>query len=509
MMRKPKRTSTSPFPHSFKMGGPENLKREKSKPSQKFFSDNTIIYGENNSLPLRIAKLVDESPAATSCLETVSQFIKGSGFSNKDLEKIKINKTGQTLWDLHCALADSLALFWGFSACLKFNDNLKITNIYPMSFESVRLEMPDDNGYISKIKYNPYYGSDEYRQSDTDSYHIYDTRKLPEQILEKEFIGQAYYYGKTSPLYRFYPVPKYWSAKKWIEIDAKIQEFHAENLENGFFQSVLMNVIGDPSAWSKNPRLQKVETDANGNKTTKATKTVGEEFKEQMSESFSGTKKAGNVMVMWSNNQDSSAKISAFPSNTNSDLFSTLQDLTTKNITIATRVPGILANISEGVNLGSGGSEIQKAIEFMQSRTAEQRKILQDFYNKILPNLETPILEKIDIVNYTPVSEEVNIEDKFWEVMNEVEKREFIKKNIPNAIILDEPIIQEGITPEPQQVNENLKNMTGRQLQGVQRVVRKFNKDELNYDQAKQLLKDGYGFTDEQVDIWLIITEEE
>jgi hypothetical protein len=57
--------------------------------------------------------------------------------------------------------------------------------------------------------------------------------------------------------------------------------------------------------------------------------------------------------------------------------------------------------------------------------------------------------------------------------------------------------------------NTTITNMTGRQMQNVTRIVRKFNKDELTYEQAAQLLKQGFGFTDEDVDLWLLTADEE
>jgi len=65
----------------------------------------------------------------------------------------------------------------------------------------------------------------------------------------------------------------------------------------------------------------------------------------------------------------------------------------------------------------------------------------------------------------------------------------------------------EGATPES--TNSVLRDLTGRQMQGLQRIIRKFNKDELTYEQAAQLLKSSYGFADEAVDIWLVTKEEE
>jgi len=57
--------------------------------------------------------------------------------------------------------------------------------------------------------------------------------------------------------------------------------------------------------------------------------------------------------------------------------------------------------------------------------------------------------------------------------------------------------------------NTTLTNLTGRQLQGIQRVVRKYNKGELTEAQASSLLSGGYGFTPEEIDEWLVSPEEE
>ena len=67
-----------------------------------------------------------------------------------------------------------------------------------------------------------------------------------------------------------------------------------------------------------------------------------------------------------------------------------------------------------------------------------------------------------------------------------------------------------GAAPlQAEERNDALANLTGRQLQGIQRIVRKFNKDELTYDQAAQLLIGGFAFTELQVDSWLVTKEEE
>lgn len=524
-----------PVPNAttFSLNGPESLKREVSTELQRNSTENTLIYGEHDALPLKIARFVNSSPAGKACIDTKAKYIKGAGFSNPELEKVIIDKNGTTFWQFHCMLSDMLSLFEGFAVNFKYSGDGKITNSYPLSFESVRLTKPDDNGYITSVKYNPYFGTSEYRQDYTTAYPVFDPKQALNQIQNEgtDFKGQVYYYGKTSPIHRFYPVPGYWSAEHWIKIDANIQVFHSNNLDKGFFQTLVFNAIGDPSQPSKNPKYQTVYTDEAGVKRTKSTKTVGEEFGIMLSEGFAGADKAGGGITFWSGNHDTAVKMAAVPTNQNHDLFTALQALTDEKITQATLVPGILANIQRGVNLGSGGSEIQKAVELMQSRTEEERTLLESFYNDVMiPNLSVTISGPVEIVNFNPVTVSVVVEDKFWEVMTTEEKRAYVKKNVPGVELAETipataaplpdgtpaPVPVEGEpAPPTEQANEALKGLKISDINKVQKIVARFNLSKvdpnnskaLTLDQAKQFLA-SYGFTEEQINAWLVTEEE-
>ena len=51
--------------------------------------------------------------------------------------------------------------------------------------------------------------------------------------------------------------------------------------------------------------------------------------------------------------------------------------------------------------------------------------------------------------------------------------------------------------------NSVITNITGRQMQAIERLVRKYKKGDLNYNQASLMLKQGYGFNDEEIKVWL------
>lgn len=500
---------------------PEALEREATTIGQKDFSEGTIRWGAKNDFPLVLAKTVQNSPAASACISTKAKYIKGAKFADEALMNLKVNKTGQTLWDLHCVLSETLALFEGFVVNMKFNEMKGVTNAYAMAIENCRFVKPEDDlaTNIEQIKYNPYFGTVDYNKKYTHDYDLYNPGTLEEQISKKgtKFKGQVYYYGKTKPLYRFYPMPDYWSAEKWIYIDGKIQESHAENMDNGFFQSVIIQMIGDPSVKSKNPAYMRRVVNADNSVRYEPDKTVGEEFNDMMSNTFSGSSKMGTALVLWALNKDASAKVEDFPSTANADLFLALQDLTTKNITIATKTPGILANISEGVSLGSGGSEIQKAIELMQSNTVDDRMRLEQFYNEILlPNLQIegqkiPKNAEVKIVNFNPITVPIDIDEKFWNVMSDKEKRQFVRDNVSSAKLEDEEVQTDAegneLPPgEGIQLNDTFKNLTGRQQQQFLRIIRQFDKGVMTEEVAKIQLK-SFGLSDNEIIIVLGLDE--
>jgi len=57
-------------------------------------------------------------------------------------------------------------------------------------------------------------------------------------------------------------------------------------------------------------------------------------------------------------------------------------------------------------------------------------------------------------------------------------------------------------------VNENLKNLSGRQWQSLTRIIRKFEKGEISQEQAKLLLKSSLGLNDDEVNTMLAIDNE-
>lgn len=385
----------------------------------------------HDNWPLQWHKAISESPSATACVSTIADFLEGFGFSDPDLEKMVVNSLGETMFQIHQKTCKDLAEYEGFYWNFMFDGAGKITEWYVMPFENCRLGKPDDHGYISQIFYNPYFGTSEYslRQKETTYYDSFNPGAVQKQVQalknKNTYKGQVFFYGTTTALSRFYPMPEAASAIKWMKIETGVSDYHEDNINNGFLQPFMLAMIGNPDEPVSNPE----STD------TKKPQTRAELFDEVISENFMGAKRVGNMMVSWYANKEEVPIPIAFPSNNTGDLFLTVDNQATKKITIAFKVPAILANINEGVSLGGDGNMVRVAVKLMQQRVIKKQRVLTDSYQTVLRLFQKPYVQEISIAPYNPYPELEIIDDKIWNVMSAEERRDWVEKNTEIELI--------------------------------------------------------------------------
>lgn len=411
-----------------------------------------LPYGEHDNYPLDWSNVIQNSPTANSCLGTLQDFIEGQKFSDDSLMKRPVNAKKQTLWQLHQQSSDSWGEFEGFAWLIRYNSLAQITEVEFLPFENCRLGKPDDTGFISKIHYNPFFGTAEYKGIDKKQTIVYDVFnpdavKLQIERDKNKYKGQVYYCATTTSLSRYYPRPKPTAAKKWMKIEAGIADYHEDKIDNGFLNDYILIMKGDPNEPSNNPDY--ANTNGEGKPGT-----VAQEFDDVMEKNFMGKGQHANVMVQWVNNPDEKPEILSVPSSANGDLFITLDNQATKKITVAWKVPSILANISEGVSLGGDGNQVRVSVKLMQQRVLKEQKILTDAYERILKLMVQPYNDEVKIVSYNPYPELEIIDDKVWEAMTPEEKRQWIKDNT-NIKLIEETVVE---TPAIEPITQPVQN---------------------------------------------------
>lgn len=435
------------------------IKREFAYPEQ---SDSTgkgkfLIYGHNNAFPLKLSELIQGSPTASACVDTYADFIIGEGFNDPKIENLVINNQGVTFWEFHQVVSASFAHFDGLSFEVKYSKTAKILELYNQPFENCRLGKPDDKGYIGKIFYNPYFGSDKYKETDNKCYYAYsdkDENAIKEFKEEKgDYLGQMFWFGVRSPLNIFYPKPRIFSARDSMEVERRTMELFKNNLQGGFLQAAMIKLVGDPNEPIDDPEGG---TDEEGNhrKTTK-----GELFDRIMSEQFSGSDRAQYIMSMWGNNKDEMPEIQGFPTFANSDIYKTQSDLASEKIMISTKTPAILVLNREGQSLGGDGNTMRSAVKLMQQRAIRPQAILLDIYKKILKRMGHNVGD-LRITPYNPYPEIENVDAQIWAEMTTEERRRWISDHTEINLDPSQPQPVQPTVQPPSPTQNKISNLS-------------------------------------------------
>ena len=418
----------------------------------------------NNLYPQIVEGIRDRSYTIKSACDRLQKFLRGEGFEDPSLAGLVVNQKGQTLQDILRMITIDAATYSGsFVVHLGVNLLGEYNNlsVWPMAYW--RFGLPDENGDVFDYKFNSNWEQDPYKE-------ISNAKRIleyPKFIPDKEFIktqieewsekrtgypGQVYF---VTPLEDQYPLATFDTVLDQGQTQEEIGIFRLSSIQNGLNAGSIFSYPGKFDDTTKE-----------------------RQFKESLNE-FKGGQGANSIIVIEDESGLKKAEDMVTPLTiANNDKIHEFISKDDKNaIMEAFAMPkGILGVLPE-------------AGMFNQQQLEEEYY----YYNSITRDFRTDIssaLKKIFSNWYRPVESDFKIKELVY-------KKQSTTVTSPSA------------PTEQAAVNDNLKNLTGKQLQNIQRVVRKFNKGELTFAAASQLLKNGYSFTEQDVNDWLVEDGEE
>jgi DNA-binding Lrp family transcriptional regulator len=426
-----------------------------------------VQFGEDNLYPNQLLEKLNKSSKHNGIVLGKVNYIIGNGISYKDdSTKELVPNKNETINDLLKKFSTDIEIFGGVYIELHYNALGNVGAVYHIPYHKVRTNK-DNTQYFIK----------DWTQS---------TRTQPEIVAAynpavKEG-KQILFYKEYRPGLETYSYPNYIGALNWIEVDIELSKYHLSTIKNGMFSSKLINFNeGKPS-----PEEQQV---------------VETKFKKK----FTGSENAGGIVLSFS---DDPAKAPTVLDLSNTDLdkhFDILNKTTEQQIFAGHQITSpILFGIKTEGQLG-GRSEMRDAYEIFKNTYVNDKQ-------RSLETLFTEISTLFGVDGEMVIAPIEPIAFEFSEAT--------IKEFAPKAWILEKLGIDltkypEAAQPEVQpigqpaqplaQVNENLKNLTGRQWQGVNRIIRNFEKGRINKDQAKLLLKSSLGLSEEEINVMLSI----
>ena len=427
-----------------------------------------VQFGEDNLYPNFLLEKINKSSKHNGIVLGKVNYIIGNGISYKSgRENITPNKN-ETLNDFLKKVSTDIEIFGGVYIELHYNALGQVGAMYHVPYQKVRANKDQTQYYVK-----------DWTQS---------VRVQPEIVAAYNPAvkqgKQILCYKEYRPGLDIYSYPNYIGALNWIEIDIELSKYHLSTIKNGMFSSKLINFNeGKPS-----PEEQQV---------------VETKFKKK----FTGSENAGGIVLSFS---DDPAKAPTVLDLSNTDLdkhFDILNKTVEQQIFVGHQVTSpILFGIKTEGQLG-GRTEIRDSFEIFKTTYVNDKQ-------RALENLFTEISKLWGIEDEMVIAPIEPIGFEFSEAT--------IKEFAPKAWILEKigidltkyPEAQAAVQPtsapaqSEMQVNENLKNLTGRQWQGVNRIIRNFEKGKINKEQAKLLLKSSLGLSDDEISIMLSLDNE-
>ena len=421
-------------------------------------------WGEENYFPQTLKNIIEQSPNAKPAVTRTAKFYRGGKFEGEDTI---VNTYGLTLGDIVDKIANDLAVFDAFSVQCNFNMLGEPTDMNPMRIEALRFNQFDELNYASKIGHYRNYGrNDIVEKAIVESVtaekikfiNIWNPRYASDQIEAlaggvSDYNGQILYYSGAGP--SNYPIPPLQSAINFVLSDVENSILIRKETSTGFIDNYLLKTTLNYD----DPNLIALENNIS---------------------SMQGARGMGKIMTIAGLSEDEvkSDLLEPMGSGNSSAIIDSAQktfELDRQVINGVYLIPPILSG--QDVATGFSTESLKDAYNVFNAFTQPGRDRIAKEINKILKAGNFGI----DSIKLTPIKLEVEgVEEK------EIEDGD--------AVVAE---------------NQTLTNLSGRQLQGIQRIVRKYNKGELTEAQATDLLKGGFGFDDEAVDNWLVSPEEE
>lgn len=465
---------------------------------------NYVEFGANNSYPEYLQGLFNESPKHGAIVKSKVKYIYGNGF--KDIP-VKANIKGESFNQIvkRCILDDEL--YGGYYLQIIYNLLGKIKDVYHIEFHKVRVS-PDQSQFYVKNNWSDY----------KEKPRVYDAFNLSQSVASQILFVKQY-----NPQSEIYPLPNYFQGLNYIESDVQVSRHILGNAKDGFVAGTLINLNGGEPQEEQKAAVEK-----------------------GIKKKFTGSE-GDRVVIMFNKSKDNAAEILPL-----STTMLTKEDFTNVNNLIQQEifashqiVSSSLMGIKTEGQLG-GRSEIRDAYEiFNNVYVNERQKAIEETFNTIFKLIG--LKEEYNLIPVEPLKFEFGeavmsqnlSKDEIREIMGKEplegsikSQAQIISDNINSLSPLVANKVLESMTrdeirslaglvsvsptaptgvPTAEQpaamVNDSLKNLTGRQHQNVMRIVRQFNNGKLTKEQAALLLKNGYGFTDNDVNTFLHIEQ--
>lgn len=299
-------------------------------------TDNYTLWGKNNNYPKFIFSIANEASTLNSIIKTVSNYVAGDGVEDNELID----------YDLIYDIAESYAIFGGFAL-----DIVKDLNGSPMKIECLDMRYVRTDKFHTKVWYNEKFNDGYARGS--------KSIILPTQntVSDKD---NEYVFLFTNSKYFVYPTPIWISSIKSAIVEAKLDDFHLNDIDNNFTGNIIFNFYGGiPEDKEKR------------------------EIERAIDEKFCGTENAGRPIINFADNKDKGLEVSTVESSDFGDRYNALMETSRQKQFTAWRCSPSLCGIPE-IGTGFNATEYEEQYKLFYANVIRpMQKVINNSLSKI------------------------------------------------------------------------------------------------------------------------------
>ena len=412
-----------------------------------------VYYGNDNLLPQYFISLYDNCAIHKAVVNSKVNQILGDGLValNNPMAVVNLVNEYENIEEVMRKCTLDFMMFGGFSLQVIWaKDHKTIAEIYHLDFSRVR---------SSKLKPDEDRVETYWYCSDWANYKKFPPKEYPAFDQDNKDETQIFYFKTYVPSMTYYPVPDWSAGQRAMEIDIETKNFHMNLLRKGMSPSLWINYNnGIPGEEEQRILVRALE------------------------EQYGGTDNAGQAIVSFNESKEQSPDIVQIQRNEYDNYYKDLGDDVTRNILSAHRVSSAeLFGIATAGKLGAA-DEITEHSEYFR------KMVIQPYQNQILPIFNKMLSLKFD----RPTTLEVKPLSLF--ITGDVTE---------NPAVVDKSEPSEEVADAAPILNDTLRKLSGREYQGLLRIIREYNKGKLTKEQAMQMLMVGYGLTEAETFTWL------
>lgn len=342
-----------------------------------------IQWGSDNLYPLYLIDLYNRSSLHSAIVKQKAMLIGGqgwdkSGLSDEAIEFLSNMNNDEDLDEILFKCSQDIEIFGNVALNIVWNrEKTKIDQINYISPKNVRIAARAKDYQLE----DKYWLCDDWMNVNRNPPVLFDGYST----INKQSCNQIFFYGEYSPGMEWYGIPEYISGVRWIEMEYEIGNYHLNNIKNGFYPQMHINLpYGNPPEDKK------------------------KEIVNRLKKQYKGTNNAGNEIVTFSEpNAENIVTFTPIDSNASDQLFLMLDESSTKHILKAHRINDAELFGESGKSIFTSKNQTMESMELLDAHyIAPKQKQLEKIFNRF--RRVNKITDRLTIKDYEPKFSKIN-----------------------------------------------------------------------------------------------------